>query len=146
MSDFLISIKPVHVKSILLGIKTVEVRRKQSRIKDGDRLWIYSTRPEARIVASAIVAGVDFDTRRRIWSKYAEMTAITKADYDLYTAKASQVFAIKLGALEMLARPVSLNELREVRSFHPPQYVCRLEVNDLILRMLERKKLIKKAA
>jgi len=111
---FLISIRPPHVEAILAGRKTVEFRR---RFRGGTApcaLWIYETRPAARVVACATVRHRDRDRPERIWENHGESGGIAKQLFDAYCDGCETVHALVLSLVTPLPHPLSINVLRDV--------------------------------
>ena len=70
MLDFehiIISIHPNYAEDILIGEKTVELRRRAPRIKEQTKLWIYATRPICAIVGSVVLESNVTKTPDQLW-------------------------------------------------------------------------------
>ena len=67
MSQAIISLKPRHAKLVLSGDKTVELRNRIVRLAPGTLIWIYATRPMARIVGVAEIESVVHAGPSEIW-------------------------------------------------------------------------------
>jgi len=127
MSSALISIKPKHVKNILNGSKTVELRTRSMNLPVGTSLWIYTTLPKGEIEAVAIVAFIDTKSPSSIWKKYKDQICITKSEFDNYTSDRKKVTVIGLSEIEESERKLCLQTLRTYdEKFTPPQFFIHL--------------------
>lgn len=137
MLDALISIKPIYVQQILSGIKTVEIRRRPIRIPSGTRLWIYSTKPDACIIAVSLVHKVEADSPANLWPRIEGMVGISEERFMAYTAGLANITALFLGCLEKLDPALDLAKIRgALPRFHPPQFFSWLPDGKL-LKILE---------
>lgn len=64
MCTILLSIHPEYVRQILAGTKKFEFRRSVAK-RNVDRILIYSTSPEMKVVGSVSVLGVLKDTPQK---------------------------------------------------------------------------------
>ncbi len=127
MSSALISIKPKHVKNILNGTKTVELRTRSMNLAVGTLLWIYTTLPKGEIEAVAIVDFIDTKSPSSIWEKYKKQICITKLEFDNYTSDRKEVTVIGLSEVEESGKKLCLQTLRTYdKNFTPPQFFIHL--------------------
>lgn len=132
MKDVLMSIKPQHVKNILDGAKTVELRRRAVSFSAGTKIWIYCTLPIGAIQLVATTAKIEINTPKYIWNKYANDMCIDGDEFFRYVYGAQFVSAISLTKIVKLKAPISLKMLRTQFSYlNPPQSYSYL--NDLLL-------------
>ncbi|HEY3566582.1 MAG TPA: ASCH domain-containing protein [Thermoanaerobaculia bacterium] len=137
MPDALISIKPIYVQQILSGIKTVEIRRRPIRIPPGTRLWIYSTRPDACVIAVTLIRKVEAGSPVNLWPQIKGMVGISEERFMAYTAGLANITVLFLGCIEKLDPALDLEEIRGVLPhFHPPQFFSWLPDGEL-LKLLE---------
>lgn len=135
----LISVKPIFAADIMSGAKTVELRRRGVRLVAGDHLWIYATKPIARVVGIVTVHGTVIASPATIWRRFGAQSCITKAEFEAYTDGCEVVSAIQLSHPYAALSPVSLEELRRaVKGFQPPQYMQRVPVKGKLRQMLAR--------
>ena len=73
MKAVLLSIKPEFSRKIFEGSKKYEFRRSVAKRKV-DRILIYSTAPEMKVVAMVEVLGVLKDSPKKLWEKTALLT------------------------------------------------------------------------
>ncbi len=127
MSSALISIKPVHVKNILSGKKTVEIRTRNMLLPIGSTLWIYSTLPTGKIEAIAEIDFIDTKSPSTIWRKHKELICISKNMFDTYTHGRKEVTAIGLKNIEAAQNNLCLKALRKIdKNFMPPQFFLKI--------------------
>ena len=131
-NDAIISIKPKYASAILDGAKTVELRRRIPSIEVGTRLWIYSTRPIAAIVGSAILEQVVRKSPNELWIHCGDRTGVDRWVYDEYFAGAPTALGLYLSGVRR-ANPIGLEHLRVLlKGFHPPQVLSRLTKEDTL--------------
>jgi len=119
----LLSIHPLHVENILLGVKRFELRRRVPT--DVKRIVIYATAPEARIAAVADVEEILSDSPTILWGKVCGAAGITYDFYQNYFRDIQMAFALRIGRIHSLAENISLTHSRLRLS--PPQSFCYLD-------------------
>lgn len=117
----LLSIRPRHVVKILDGTKTVEIRRGRPVIMPGQPLAIYSTTPDAAVVALGRISRIEVASPGALWDSVGDAVGVGRAEYDRYFRGASTATGLHLSDVRALATPVSLRELRVTGPFQPPQ-------------------------
>lgn len=137
VSGLLMSIRSRHVRSIVAGTKTHELRKRIPRDATGMRIFIYSSGEEMAVTAHARVADVDSGPPASIWSRHSAVLGISRAEFDEYFAGADVAYALQLQDVRENARPTSLQELRKAFGIEPPQSwryltenVCRRLIGD----------------
>jgi predicted transcriptional regulator len=126
-NDILISLHPRHSANVLAGTKTAELRRRPVRVSPGTRVWIYTTLPEGRVEALAVVEEVCEGSHAMLWNRFESQLAISRGDFDDYMTGATNGCAIVLGSVVRLRKPIGLDDLRRlIRAFQPPQFFKRL--------------------
>lgn len=100
-------------------------------------MWIYSTLPVAEVQVRALVRKCSRMSASAIWSDHRDAIGITRTE--LFDYAAGQLLTvIELRAVESLARPVKLHELRKVcDGFQPPQVAAYLEFGHPVRSLLE---------
>jgi predicted transcriptional regulator len=124
-----LSIKPIYVRQIFAGTKTIEVRRRFPLHAVGARALIYSTTPDRVLAGSALIERVEELRPSTLWRRHRLSAGIAKRDFDEYLAGSESGFAIQLANALPLIRPFPLEELRSRFGFAPPQsyqYATRL--------------------
>lgn len=137
MNDALISLKPRHLSNLIDGTKTVELRSRIVNFVSGTRVWIYSTLPEGRISAYAIVEKVEIAKPSIIWRMYGKEIAITRSEFDEYTDGKQLVSAIQFNSIYIIEPGITLDYIRKKsKSFQPPQFIKWLKNDNLLLKYL----------
>ena len=109
MCTILLSIKPEYTNRILEGSKKFEFRRSIAKRKV-DRILIYSTAPEMKVVAMVEVLGVEQDSPKNLWQKTHANAGISRPKFMNYFANRSVAYAYTLGALQKFDKPKTLAE------------------------------------
>ena len=136
-SDILISVKGEYVSRILSGEKTVELRRRSVNVTPGTRVWIYTTKPHARITLCATVKQVIVSSPSDIWKDYGHLAGVTRSEFNNYFEGSSTACGIVMCKIRKVAPAPSLDELRiKSSSFHPPQFFKRMLPGDDTLNLL----------
>ncbi len=137
-SHIVISVKPKYAAQMLSGQKTVELRRRTVHVEPGDRVWIYTTVPEARIAAVATIVRVCTDQPEKIWRRYKGAVGISSEEFDRYFSGSEQACAIVLDNVQAVVPALHLAELRKcAKRFHPPQFFKRLREGSVELDLLK---------
>ena len=106
---FVFSIRPLYVRGLLAGTKTVEYRTRRPKLERGDTILIYETAPTSMVVASAIVGGVIVGTAADVWARTGARGGIARDHYDRYFARRPFAVAVELEVTK-LAEPVKLGQ------------------------------------
>lgn len=106
----LFSIKPEYVHQILDGTKKFEYRRTIFSKKDIQRMVIYSTLPEGRVVAEVQIKRILSGTKTKIWERTKKFSGISKDDFLEYFSGKETVYAIELGEIHKFEEPKMLND------------------------------------
>lgn len=109
MCTILLSIKPEYTNRILEGSKKFEFRRSVAKRKV-DRILIYSTAPEMKVVAMVEVIGVMKDSPKRLWERTRTHAGISRPKFMDYYANRSVAYAYQLGELQKFDTPKTLAE------------------------------------
>jgi predicted transcriptional regulator len=137
--DILISLHPRHSDNVLQGKKTVEIRRRPIRILPGTRVWIYTTRPRARVEAVATVETVWEGSSDELWTRFGNKVAISRIELESYLEGVSQACALVFKKVQPLETSMTINEIRDhVSEFHPPQFFKKLFPHSEELVLFER--------
>jgi len=122
MADILIAIKPKYANLILNRKKKVEVRRRGSSIQPGDRLVIYSSSPEKKVVGTCEVRDVIVETPVELFRRLGSGTCLTKGEFETYLEGTSRGVGIGVKRVRRFAKPIGLSTLRqELGGFSVPQ-------------------------
>lgn len=117
----LLSIRPQYAEAIMNGHKSAELRRQRPGVAPGSAMIIYTTAPVAALTGTARIMSISEGSPDEIWDRHGDELGLSRADFDSYLAGATTAFAITLSDPKRLSEPLSLRELREKLSFHPPQ-------------------------
>ncbi|WP_157607136.1 hypothetical protein [Sanguibacter suarezii] len=117
----LLSIRPRHVVHIMSGLKTVELRRSRPGILPGQPVAIYSTTPQAAVVALCRVSHVESAPPATLWGRVGGQSGVRRSDFNDYFTGSKIAVALHLTDVEALEEPVSLADLRLRGPFQPPQ-------------------------
>jgi len=120
MKSVLLSIKPEYVREIVKGTKRYEFRRAIFKDKGGvDKVYIYSTAPVKKIVASFAIDEIIEDHPENLWLKCQSFSGIDKTSFFEYFKDKEKGFAIKIKDLDVFETPVDPNKV--IPDFTPPQ-------------------------
>jgi predicted transcriptional regulator len=132
------SITPRFSDKILRQEKSVELRTGRLLVPVGAFIWIYVTKPRARIEAVAQVADATIASPHTTWARFKYQLGLTKAEFDSYASESLSLTSITLVHIHVLSEPVSLAEARALRGhFHPPQRYMILADRDPLLLYLK---------
>ena len=112
------SIRPAFARGILAGTKKVEFRRRPPRQNPRIAL-IYATAPVGQLVGLFEILSVKGATPQTLWRRYRGVAGIDRKSFMGYFAGCSRGFAIEIGDVYELSRPVSLAELITVKHAPP---------------------------
>ena len=136
MNDALISIKPRFAKSILIGKKRYELRRRAIKLEVGTRLWIYATLPIGAIQGYAYIKAIHYGSPKEL-KRFINKSEISILEYDDYFLGSKQACAIELCNPTMLNEPLLLHEATKIEGrFHPPQFFKKLHRKAALLHAL----------
>lgn len=128
MTDVVMSIKPVHLKRIVAGVKNYEFR-KYIPTKGVDRLWIYTSSPVCKLEYVAVID--------RIVSYPDKITEVGFGNVEFNNGEKWAIHAYHIGELYKLKEPLTLAKLKEEYHFTAPQSFMYLESNEKLKRRLE---------
>jgi predicted transcriptional regulator len=121
-SDIIISIRPEHVRNIMAGRKTVELRR---RFPEGlaacGVMFIYASSPEQALVGAARIEAVKRMPVTGLWRTFKDKACVTRDLFDAYFVGVDEGFGVLLGQPVCFETPIRGSELKERFRFSPPQ-------------------------
>ncbi|WP_291300077.1 hypothetical protein [Desulfosporosinus sp. BICA1-9] len=91
----LISIKPQYLKEIFAGRKLYEYRKRLFNQKV-DKVVMYATSPEAKIVGYFTPGQIFCGTPQSIWEKTHLQSGISQQDYISYCNNANKIIAMSI--------------------------------------------------
>ena len=115
--DALISIRPEFVCRIISGDKRYEYRKKIFK-RPVERVFIYSSAPQKRIVGFFEWYGVIFGDVDKVWKETSKFAGISIKEYESYFNNSNYAYAIRLDLLHVFNEPVNPWEFQ---GFMPPQ-------------------------
>jgi type I restriction enzyme S subunit len=123
--DVLLSIKPKYVKSIIEGEKRYEFRKTIFKNREINRIYIYSSSPMKKIVATFEIGGILEDHPADLWDNVKDYAGINHRDFFAYFDGKSRAFAIKIQNLQEFNDPV--DPYATMPGFVPPQSYCYMD-------------------
>ena len=109
MKALLLSIKPEYVEKILQGEKKFEYRKRLAR-EDVSYIYVYSTAPSMKVVASVHIEGHLSDSPTALWEKTKAAAGISRAKFRDYFRGCKTAYAYKLGKVEVFESPKNLSD------------------------------------
>ena len=107
MCTILLSINPEYSERILQGVKKYEYRRQIAK-KNVDRILIYSTAPEMKIVGSVEVKGVLAKSPEILWNETKSEAGICREKFFRYFNGKETAYAYQLGKVCQFNPPKTL--------------------------------------
>lgn len=118
----LLSIKPRFAHAILDGTKRFEFRRALFRRKGVERVIIYSSSPEQKVVGEFLIERVLSFAPNTLWRQTRAHAGIDKGYFDRYFAGRSQAYAIKIRNPKRYREPLDLK--KDFGVARAPQSFC----------------------
>lgn len=109
MATILLSIKPEYVKKIFFGEKKYEYRKRLSQ-EPVDRIIVYSTDPEQKVVGEIEVTGTLQMSPTRLWEQTKRDAGISREKFRKYFKGCKAAFAYQLGETTMYEAPKELSD------------------------------------
>lgn len=110
MCQMLLSINPEHVVKILQGEKLYEYRKFRCR-EDVDKIIIYATAPQKRVVAEAEIADIVEDDVLSVWRKTKEFSGISYTFFRKYYKGKKRAVAYHLRNVITYEVPLTLKDI-----------------------------------
>ncbi len=132
----LLSIHPMFTAYIIGGNKTIEFRKKIFS-DTVERVYVYSTSPEGRIVGYFEITKIVEDTPVNLWLRYSEAGCISKKDFFEYYKDCSKGTGIIISNFRKFVTP--LNPKYIDSTFKAPQSYCYID-NVEIIKWLSRER------
>jgi predicted transcriptional regulator len=102
----LLSVQPEFAEKIMRGTKTVEIRRRFSRIWLGQRAVFYASAPLQALMGQADIGAIHVAAPDRIWTRFGTKIGCEETYFRKYVAGCSKVFAIELANINPYIEPV----------------------------------------
>jgi predicted transcriptional regulator len=116
--NVLLSIKPKYANAILAGEKLVEFRKLAFK-KEIERVYIYSSSPEQRIIGYFTIEDIISDTPEELWRKYNTVGSISEDDFFEYFADKEIGYSIKIKSVNKFRKSKNPKEI--FKNFVAPQ-------------------------
>lgn len=120
----LISIKPRFADAILKGEKRFEFRRILFRRDDIQRVIIYASAPEQKVVGEFLIDEILSLSPSSLWRETQRYAGIDKLEFDRYFFGKNEAHAIKVMEPRRYVEPLDLRAHFGIR--RPPQSFCYL--------------------
>ena len=122
MCQMLLSINPCFVKGILNGEKLYEYRKFRCR-EDVEKIIIYATSPEKKVVGEAFVSEIIEGSVADVWDRTKEHSGVSEKLYFEYYYGKSKAIAYKLKKVIKYDTPLKLEDLGVKRAPQSYQYL-----------------------
>ena len=109
MAIILLSIKPEYSNRIMSGEKKFEYRKHLPQ-EPIEKIIVYSTDPEKRVVGEVLVSGVLAMSPSRLWEQTKSNAGISRAKFRLYFKGCKKAYAYQLGAIIKYDPPKALSD------------------------------------
>jgi len=134
LTNVILSIKPKYAQAIMSGKKQVEFRKKIFK-RNVDKVFVYSSSPEKRIVGFFTIKGVVEDTPQILWQKFREIGSIKEEDFFNYYSGTDLGYSILIETFKKFKMGIDPADFFE--NFCAPQSYIYLEENsDLVKEVL----------
>ncbi|MFX1365915.1 MAG: hypothetical protein ACFFCE_19355 [Promethearchaeota archaeon] len=138
--NVLLSVKPKYVDEIKRGKKKYEFRKtlgNKKYFEKINKIFIYSSSPVKKIVASFVFNIVIEDHPKILWEKCKDLSGIEESEFFKYFDKKEKGLAIKISDLKFFKEPIDPKSI--FPEFYPPQsfrYIEDIETNMKITHFL----------
>jgi len=117
-----------HLNNLVIGKKTVELRRTCPRDAVGKTAMLYATSPRMELAASALVVDVISIRVQQLWRNHGESACVSRSEFFEYFSGKSHGNALVVSNVKPLTEPISLKNLRILwPGFVVPQSFCYLD-------------------
>lgn len=122
MKALFISVKPEFAHKIMVGKKTVELRKCMPKANKGDVVIVYSTSPEKAVIGICKIKAIIKSSPQNIWNNYKSDLGIGRKRYYEYYKGCLTAVAIVLEDIYKLKNTIPLQQYQyHFPSFTPPQ-------------------------
>jgi len=131
-TQLILSVQPEYAEKIMLGKKTVEVRRKFSKSWEGVRFNLYASSPRKCLMGEAKIERVIESSPEIIWEHFSTQVACSKQEFDNYTYGADKVYALVLNDIKPYMYPIHLTQIEHLlrKNLNAPQSYSVVGHND----------------
>ena len=124
LTNVILSIKPVYADAIMAGVKKVEFRKKIFK-RPVDKIYVYSSSPEKKIIGYFTIHSIVEDTPSNLWETFKKVGGIAKDAFFEYYKDTEKGFSIKIDKFERFDCKVDPNNV--IEKFIAPQSYLYLE-------------------
>ena len=117
-----LSMKPPFAQAILSGRKHIEFRRVRPSLGFGTVAFLYSTSPDKALVGEVVLGQITSASIDELWARFGPCGAVTRMEFDQYFEGSAVGCAIAIESACRWDNPISLDDLRSLAPFHPPQF------------------------
>lgn len=117
----ILSIKPKYVEAILAGKKLVEFRKTNFK-QEVEKVYIYSSSPEKKIVGYFVISEVVRATPYQLWQKFKNVAGIEKDSFFNYYKDTDMGYSLCISQLNLFAEYIDPYE--RIEGFTAPQSYC----------------------
>ena len=114
--NLIISIKPQFVEKILSGEKKYEFRRR-IYTKKVDKIYIYQTAPDSKIVAYFKPGKIIKDTPENLWKNFKDVSGTTEEHLMDYLHDKDEAYAIEITDLKIFENPFVPEGIKAPQSY-----------------------------
>lgn len=118
----ILSLRPRFAEAILGGVKTVELRRTEPKIRVPTRALIYASTPVRALLGTCVVTSVESGHLAALWEAHGAGSGLDHDEFLQYFEGVGAGSALSLASPTRFSRPIPLVELRSrPQGFRPPQ-------------------------
>ena len=119
-------------KEILVGSKSIEIRKRFSRKWTGCKAMLYSSRPVSALVGEVTIGSVTYGRPTDIWAAFESHLDCSYEEFQEYVGSSTQVSAIELKDVTPYEIPVNLRQISHLlnQNLRQPQSYCDLRLPD----------------
>ena len=118
----ILSLRPRFADAILSGVKTVELRRTEPKIRVPTLALIYASTPVRALLGTCVVTSVESGRLAALWRVHSAGSGLDHGEFLNYFKGVEAGTALSLASPRRFSRPISLVELRSrPTGFRPPQ-------------------------
>ena len=133
-----LSLKPRFAEAILVGSKTVELRRTTPKIEVPTRALLYATTPVRALLGTCIVTDVRSADLPVLWREHGSRSALAYSEFQRYFEGLEAGTALTLAQPQSFSCQIPLQDLRaKPRGFRPPQSFAYVDTDtgNLLMRI-----------
>lgn len=124
LTSVILSIKPIYAQAIMSGTKKVEFRKKSFK-RQVDKIFVYSSSPEKKIIGFFTIKDIIEDTPENLWKEFKDVGGIDKKSFFQYYQNSKTGFSIKISEVKKFENGIEPTDFFE--NFNAPQSFIYLE-------------------